>query len=483
MGMRIRSIIPWIILVAILIYTAYTLYSMADEFTRYEIKRKGKGYVSDEVWYVSSARNILIKIFHQEPRIPGKEGATLILNRSFSKGYIGSLASRYNVSIVDTRYSDLKRALYVEAPDKERLQEFIREVNETYGVKAVVPGWRLPDHNNIQEYLNTEHPPLGKYLIALSIYLFGDYPTYWRYPSIAAGVLLILLIYLITYRITGNPYVAVIVAAFSMADQLFRIMGSIAMLDIFVAASTAASALALVYRRYYLSIVLAAIASTFKFSGLFIIIPIAIVYLRDVLRERGASIRVFIFETVFLAFITILITIAVHVIVAIPLIEGIGFSNWASATIGSFKWHTSIKCTSPGCPVSAAPWDWMLGVNGFAVYYYSSERGAVAIGNPVTWPIVFGLTILFLPAYKVRRRTGWPILLLYGILAAYILLWIIGGKTQYSFYAVQLLPYTYMALVTIPLYILSDRKVALAVVHKWWRFVEEVWRLFIKILI
>ena len=161
----------------------------------------------------------------------------------------------------------------------------------------------------------------------------------------------------------------------------------------------------------------------------------------------------------------------------------IGFSNWVQATLGSFKWHTSVKCVGAKCPISAAPWDWMLGINGFAVYFFTLESKAVAIGNPIVWPIVFGITLLFIPAYKVSRKSGWPILILYGLLSGYILLWIIGGRTQYSFYAIQLLPYVYMSLVIIPYDLLWHRDKALMVINKWIKGFKEIWKLLIKILL
>ena len=92
-------------------------------------------------------------------------------------------------------------------------------------------------------------------------------------------------------------------------------------------------------------------------------------------------------------------------------------------------------------------------------------------------------TLLFIPAYKVSRKSGWPILILYGLLAGYVLLWIIGGRTQYSFYAIQLLPYVYMSLIIVPYDLLWYREKALMVINKWIRGLKEIWRLLIKILL
>jgi len=478
-----KKYLPIILLVLILIYSGYELYRLADSFTQSEIERNGKGYVSDEVWYVSSARNILIKIFHVEPRNPINYSATIITNTTPSRGYVNSLAARYGVNVVDWNYKELKNAFYVESSSKENLILFIEEIRSEYGIIDVVYGWRLPDHDNIQNYMNTEHPPLGKYLIAFSIYLFGDYPTYWRYPSIASGILLLVLIYLITLKITGNHYLSLLVTLLASFDQLFRVMAAIAMLDIFVALFTALAVLLLLHRKIYLSILVAALASTFKFSGLFIAIPITIIFLRYELRNRGINFKVFSIGLIYSITIIALTAIIIQVLTAVPLIMGIGFSNWAQATIGSFKWHTSVKCTGAKCPISAAPWDWMLGINGFAVYFFTLESKAIAIGNPIVWPIVFGITLLFIPAYKVSRKSGWPILILYGLLAGYVLLWIIGGRTQYSFYAIQLLPYVYMSLIIIPYDLLWYREKALMVINKWIRGLKEIWRLLIKILL
>ncbi len=478
-----KKYLPIILLVLIIIYNGYELYRLADSFTQSELERHGKGYVSDEVWYVSSARNILIKIFHVEPRNPLNYSATIITNTTPSKGYVNSLATRYDVNVVDWNYRELKNAFYVESSSKENLLLFIEEIQREYGIIDVVYGWRLPDHDNIQNYMNTEHPPFGKYLIALSIYLFGDYPTYWRYPSIVSGVLLLVLIYLITLKISGNHYLSLLVTLLASFDQLFRVMASIAMLDIFVALFTALTVLLLVHKRFYLSILSAALASTFKFSGLFIAIPIAIIFLRHELKSRGISFKLFAIDLVYLVTLTGLITMVVQVISAIPLIMGMGFSSWAQETLGSFRWHTSVKCIGAKCPVSAAPWDWMLGINGFAVYFFTQESKAIAIGNPIIWPIVFGITLLFIPAYKVSRKSGWPILILYGLLAGYILLWIIGGRTQYSFYAIQLLPYVYMSLVIIPHDLLWRREKALMVISKWIKGFNEIWKLLVKILL
>jgi len=77
---RILPLIPLLIVLAtstiLLVYTALN-------FTNIEIERGGRGYVTDEVWYVSSSRVILKKILGLNVKQdPGNYGATIVFQSS-----------------------------------------------------------------------------------------------------------------------------------------------------------------------------------------------------------------------------------------------------------------------------------------------------------------------------------------------------------------------------------------------------------------
>jgi len=68
---KINLILATIIVIASLIVLAHSALELAET----ERERGGRGYVTDEVWYVSAARNILIRVFGGEPRQdPGRYG-------------------------------------------------------------------------------------------------------------------------------------------------------------------------------------------------------------------------------------------------------------------------------------------------------------------------------------------------------------------------------------------------------------------------
>jgi predicted membrane-bound dolichyl-phosphate-mannose-protein mannosyltransferase len=83
---------------------------------------------------------------------------------------------------------------------------------------------------------NTEHPPLGKLLIALSMSVFGDTGIGWRIPSIIAGLVAIAAVYRIVRASGETPWLAILVVGILAFDNLTLVHGRIATLDMLVLA-------------------------------------------------------------------------------------------------------------------------------------------------------------------------------------------------------------------------------------------------------
>src|SRR5580700_363749 len=81
--------------------------------------------------------------------------------------------------------------------------------------------------------VNPEHPPLVKYLIALSIKLLGDRPFGWRFPSAIAGAAVALLAFGLTWRLTHSWHSAYIVWGLIATNGFWFMMSRIANLSIF----------------------------------------------------------------------------------------------------------------------------------------------------------------------------------------------------------------------------------------------------------
>ena len=79
------------------------------------------------------------------------------------------------------------------------------------------------------------HPPLGKLLIAFSIWLFGDDPFGWRALGALAGVGSVLVTYLIGRRLFDRVAPAALAALLLALDGIFLVQARTAMLDMFLA--------------------------------------------------------------------------------------------------------------------------------------------------------------------------------------------------------------------------------------------------------
>jgi dolichyl-phosphate-mannose--protein O-mannosyl transferase len=134
---------------------------------------------------------------------------------------------------------------------------------------------------------NVEHPPLGKYLIALGIQFFGDNPVGWRASSAIFGSISIMTIFLIGELTLKDLVLASFVSLFSMFNFWIYVQSRIGMLDIFMITFLL---LAFYYyvkfkyktflkTDYYLSSIFWGLAVAIKWSAAFMLLPFLLMLL------------------------------------------------------------------------------------------------------------------------------------------------------------------------------------------------------------
>ncbi|MDJ0978120.1 MAG: phospholipid carrier-dependent glycosyltransferase [Erythrobacter sp.] len=92
------------------------------------------------------------------------------------------------------------------------------------------------------QYLNREHPLLGKQLIALGIYTLGDTALGWRIAPLIAGVIALGASMRALWHASGERYATIVFGALLATGFPLFVHARIAMLDIFMAAFLALAA-------------------------------------------------------------------------------------------------------------------------------------------------------------------------------------------------------------------------------------------------
>ncbi len=405
---------------------AYVTLGLATEV------RGTAGYVADETWYPSSSRNILREVFGVQPSYIDHEGGHhytvffhtyLGLNndeedfRDFIQvEFDGSVTYKYEknpaVSVVTYRKLNYETVLKV-FPE----------------VKTIQSGFRYPDVPGIDSYLNTEHPPLVKYVLGFFMLTLGDQPVNWRIPSVIMGSLTLLIVYFVVAKLVNNEIIALLVYLFAFTDPIYRAMSSIAMLDIYVAFFIALSAWSALRRNYLLSALAIGFAASCKLTGVF---SIGALFFLAVIVIRKLNIKKLI---VYPFAVPLLVWFTTN----LPFVIKWGLGGWIEEVLAGLKWHLTSR--PPGPPVST-PWGWFINENPFPLHINPDLSASV---NPVIY--ILTLTALILVpylTYRIKRDYLVPGFWFGFNFLGYLALYIAGNRTLYSYYVITLSPMAYV---------------------------------------
>jgi len=300
-----------LVVLAVYAYLAYSVASLGGV----DGLPNGPGYISDEVWYVTSARNILHDFFKTPASSPY---------------YTTTWPCISNATVVKT-YREIDAVTVVG--------------NVTCYIRR---GFPYPDKEGILTYYNLEHPPLAKYVIAL-MEVVRDEPIFWRAPSVALGAGTLLLVYLTARRLTGRLW-ALVATALMLFDSTFRAMAGIAMLDIYLAFFTALLTYFYVAGRDLATGAALGLAVSVKYSGAFPIFGLAYLYAKKSLWKFVA---------------VVLMATSVFLLVNMPMAAQLGLQRWFHEILAAFAWHTTSR---PEGPIASTPLDWLIMRNSFALY-------------------------------------------------------------------------------------------------------------------
>ncbi|BAN89621.1 glycosyltransferase family 39 protein [Aeropyrum camini] len=284
-------------------------------------------------------------------------------------------------------------------------------------------------------YYNAEHPPLGKYIIALSMLLCGDRPLCWRLPSVVEAGLIPVILWAglaLAYRGLLGPIAGAAAALAAASDPVLRVMGSVAMLDIHQAFFTALAIALVANRRLIPAFTASGLAASVKMSGGAVVIATATIAASQTGGGVGRRLAVFAAG--------LLIGASVYLALYAPLVLYFGPLWVVEETINALKWHTTSR--PPGPPASTVI-GWIVNSNPF---YLSLEgRIMAATTNTIVHATALGFAAIAILVELLEKggRPRWPgvaHVYMFFILLLYTGVYLAGNRTLYSFYSVQLTP-------------------------------------------
>jgi dolichyl-phosphate-mannose-protein mannosyltransferase len=341
----------------------------------------------------------------------------------------------------------------------------------------------------------TAHPPLGRWIIAGGIALFGNRPFGWRAASAAFGTLSVLLVSILAFRLFRSALWAGAAGLLLATESLNFVQSRISMLDIFLAAFVVAGFLFLALDRGWIQrrtpaptpaedddalllslppdrppapilrpwrlaagVALGAAVAT-KWSGGAALAGAIVLALgwersrrkqvglphpwREAIRDEGFSIFLF------MVILPILVYAATYARWWAD--HGVAIADWWGTQVHMADFHLGLRKEHA---YSSRAWQWILLSRPVAYYYVcfrESASGCLApahilgIGNQA----IFWGSLVTIPyvGYSWWRRRDWRAGLVVVAFVSQYLPWFFAARTNFLFYMTPVTPFMVLAAV------------------------------------
>lgn len=265
------------------------------------------------------------------------------------------------------------------------------------------------------------HPPLAKYGMVLGMLIFGENSLGWRIGSVVMGVLSILGIYRLTYALFKKRTLALLAAFLISIEALHISQSRIAMNDIYLLCFYIWSLYLATQSRFKGSAILFGLALASKWSAVYGILPLALIYLHQnklSLSSALSSLRL------------VLIALSIYLLTFAPFILlGHTWAQWWELHRQMWYYHTNLVATHA---YQSAPWQWIFTIR--PVWYWVEYQGATraniyALANPaILW---LGMVALFL---QIKKIFIYPTSLLYLLYAVFTIPWIFSPRIMFFYH-------------------------------------------------
>ncbi|CAB5061376.1 unannotated protein [freshwater metagenome] len=308
------------------------------------------------------------------------------------------------------------------------------------------------------------HPPVGKWLIALGIKIFGDNEFGWRFMGALLGAAMIVLIALIAHRLFRNSYLTIAASALMAMDGLALVHSRTALLDIYLSFFVLLATYLFLTRWHWWAGIALGLAVATKWSALYYLALFGLV----------ALYRAFNHNTGRNLFKPTLKTVAQYALIPFS----IYMTSWAGWFISARGWardyssniivsfihyHSQMLGFHTGLvqkhSYQANPWSWLVMGRPTSFFYETPKNcGAdhcsqevLALGTPLLWwlaTIAVAVVIGFwIKSFAVKRYEPPLNVIVTGIAAGYLPWFFFQKRTVFSFYAIVFEPFLILAII------------------------------------
>lgn len=249
------------------------------------------------------------------------------------------------------------------------------------------------------------HPPFGKLLIAIGIWLFGDTPFGWRIIPALFGVALLPLAALTAWRPRKSIAAAAFIAVFMSLDGALIAYSRTGLMDglmlFLIVAATCIALRVKTWRSLLLLAVLVGLAASIKWVAIAVLPPVAYLLWRQ--RKLVEAIP-YLPVAVGTYFSAVLVGEWIGR-VAHPVQAALQWQNTA------MTYHLALNATHPW---SSRWWTWPLELRPVLLYYQESADGRISLmttlGNPILWWLstlaVISAVVLLVHTFVRNWRTA-----------------------------------------------------------------------------
>jgi len=308
------------------------------------------------------------------------------------------------------------------------------------------------------------HPPVGKWLIASGIKLFGDSEFGWRFASAVFATFLILLFARLVHVLFYSPLLTALGAALMALDGLLLVHSRTALLDLFLTFFTLLGVLLWHRNRHIWAGIAFGLAIGCKWSAIYFVAVIGLIAVYKILVAHDIRKSAQQIAAKFLQYG--LLPVVVYTLTWTGwFISDRGWSRqWSSNPFFSWlHYHSEMLNFHTGLtekhPYEANPWSWLV-MGRPTSFFYESPKGCgakdcaqevLALGTPILWwvgtisiAVVIGYWIKSLIHHRVDSAANLVVL---GVVAGYLPWFAMQQRTVFSFYAIIIQPFLIIAIV------------------------------------